>query len=125
MKFEAIDKKLKEVGLSFTEPTIERRKDKWHIELRISVDYKNCTNGGIHYLYKKENHDYNSIGHFIASGSNINKLVTVLFERIKSKEVICRLSNYVDNKIVSEKYIITWDEVNKKFIKTFVNNLER
>jgi hypothetical protein len=80
-------------------------------------------NGYIHYLYKeenhqyKENHQYNSVGHFIASGSNLNKLVTVLFERIKSKEVICRLGNYIDDKVVWKDLIITWCEVEKKFIK--------
>ena len=50
MTFEAIDKKLSKVGLRFTKPTIERIKDKWHIELRISVDYSICVNGYIHYL---------------------------------------------------------------------------
>jgi hypothetical protein len=121
MTFEAIDKKLKEVGLSFTKPTIERRKDKWHVELRISVDSSKCVNGYIHYLYKSEAHQYNNIGHFIASGTNINKLVTVLFEMIKSKEVICRVGNYVDNNVVWENYIITWDEVGKKFNKNLVD----
>lgn len=120
MTFEAINKKLSEVGLRFTKPTIERIKDKWHIELRISVDNSICVNGYIHYHYKKENCPYNHIGHFIASGSNINKLVTILFERIKSKEVVCRLCNYVDNKVVWEDYIITWDEVRKKFDKNLI-----
>jgi hypothetical protein len=121
MAFEAIDKKLKEVGLSFTKPTIERIKNKWHVELRVSVDSSKCVNGYIHYRYKEANHDYYSIGHFIASGTNINKLVTVLFEMIKSKEVICRVGNYVDNKVVWEYYIITWDEVGKKFDKNLVD----
>jgi hypothetical protein len=125
MKFEAIDKKLREVGLKFTNPTIERRKDKWHFELRIDSDYKSCVNGFIHYLYKEENHNYNSIGNFIASGSNLNKLVTVLFERIKSKEVIYRHGNIIDGEVVWGESIVTWDEVNKKFIKTFIKNLKR
>jgi hypothetical protein len=121
MTFEAIDKKLREVGLSFTKPSIERIKNKWHIELRISVDYSKCVNGYIHYHYKKENCPYNHIGSFIASGSSINKLVTVLFEKIKSKEVICRVGNYVDDNVVWENYIITWDEVGKKFDKNLVD----
>ena len=33
MKFEVIDKKLKEVGLRFNKPTIERRKNKWQEQL--------------------------------------------------------------------------------------------
>jgi hypothetical protein len=117
MKFEVIDKKLREVGLKFSNPTIERGKNKWHFELRIIVDTSKCVNGYIHYLYKEENHQYNSVGHFIASGSNLNKLVTVLFERIKSKEVICRLGNYIDDKVAWKDLIITWCEVEKKFIK--------
>ena len=36
---------------------------------------------------------------------------------IKSKEVIYRHCNMIDGKTVWEQSILTWDEVNKKFIK--------
>ena len=122
MKFETIDKKLREVGLKFDKPTIKRRNNKWDFELRIGTDYKDCSNGGIHYLYiDSQFPKYNSIGHFIASGSNLNKLVAILFERIKSNESIYQQGKIIDDKVVWVKSIVTWDEVEKRFIKTLVD----
>lgn len=118
MKFEIIDNKLREVGLRFSNPTIKRIKNKWWFELRIECDTKQYLNGYIHYRYRNESHDdYYSIGHFIASGSNLNKLVTVLFERIKSKKVIYQHCNMVDDEVIWTQSILTWDEVEKRFIK--------
>lgn len=122
MKFETIDKKLREVGLKFDKPTIKRKNNKWDFELRIGTDYKDCSNGSIHYLYiDRQLSKYNIIGHFIASGSNLNKLVTILFETMKSKEVIYNQSNIIDGEVIRTQSIVTWDEVEKRFIKTLVD----
>jgi len=121
MTFEAIEKKLKEVGLSFTKPTVERIKNKWYFELRISVDSSTCVNGFIHYVYLDPKYNLKQIGSFFASGSNLNNLVTALFERIKANEVVCRVGNYVDDKVVWEEFRINWNEDEKKFIKNLVD----
>ena len=79
-------------------------------------------NGSIHYLYRDSQYpQYNSIGHFIASGDNLNKLVTILFERIKSNESIYQQGKIIDDKVVWVKSIVTWNEVEKKFYKSLVD----
>ena len=121
MTFESINKKLSEVGLKFSEPTIKRVKNKWHFELRIQADYKTCVNGFIHYLDKEKINTAFSIGRFYASGGNLNKLVSILFERIKSEEAIFSEGNYTENDgVVWTESMVTWDEVEKKFNKKFV-----
>jgi hypothetical protein len=111
MTFEKMNKKLGEVGLKFSKPIIERKNNKWNFELRIdSSDCKKYGYGLIHYRYKKENCEFTHIGHFIISGSNLNKLATTLFEMMKSKEVIYRHSN--------KQTILTWNEAEKRFIES-------